>query len=221
MDQRIVKKIDPEFIPESLAIEQQKRNPQFETFCQEFVESKLLSPEQNPESIYKQKVDRKVLMLDKPEQQQQPLKVKIVKHLNRKQKLELLKLRKQDQQYSIFEPLNKLWNEYIISLLDGEFKQTDDHFARICKADYHGALLTITQSKCSTNIGISGIVVKDAKNTFQLITKKNELKLIPKAHTNFRITIDGVNLVLFGNQLRTRPADRISKKLKNHHSIAL
>jgi ribonuclease P protein subunit POP4 len=226
MDSRISKKIDPELIPESLKSLETKRDPRFESFSEQFVKAELLQEPQNPENVFSQKVDRKVLNLDakqveitapKPEYKSKNKAL----NRNKRKSMGLEDITKEQQKYNLFEPLHELWKQYIEKLIILPFKGTDDQFTKISRADLHGAYLTVTQCKCTPNIGISGIVVKDTKNLFEIITRDDKLKMIPKAHTNFRLSVGGINLILFGNQLRSRPAERISKKLKNHHSIIL
>lgn len=48
--------------------------------------------------------------------------------------------------------------------------------SKLASADYHGAELTVVRSRCAGMVGLEGIVVKDTKFTFQIITRKNELK---------------------------------------------
>ena len=142
MDQRLTQEIDAEMIPDSMSELKKARNPRFETFCQEFVESDLLTKSQNPETVFKQKVNRKVLMLDGPEENTLVTKPAIKKRaLNRKQKKEmgLHDIAKDQQKYCMFEPLHKLWAEYIEKLLGGSFKPSDESFTRIARADLHGA----------------------------------------------------------------------------------
>lgn len=77
-------------------------------------------------------------------------------------------------------------------------------------------------------VGVRGIVVKDTKFTFEVITRRNEVKTIPKEHTIFRFEIplasrdDAAeklrNLVfeLHGSQFENRAPDRANKKFKQH-----
>ena len=48
--------------------------------------------------------------------------------------------------------------------------------AKLASADYHGAEVTVVRSRCVGMVSLAGIVVRDTKFTFQIITKKNELK---------------------------------------------
>lgn len=55
----------------------------------------------------------------------------------------------------------------------------DKHWERISrlltKADYHGSILTVVRSKCSSLVGKEGIVIIETKNTFQLVAQNNSL----------------------------------------------
>ena len=78
--------------------------------------------------------------------------------------------------------------------------------AKLASADYHGAKLMVVRSKCVSTVSLKGIVVRDTKFTFRIITEKNEKKstsksigsstqaayqrlAIPKNHTMFRFSI--------------------------------
>lgn len=78
---------------------------------------------------------------------------------------------------------------------------------KLTSADFHGAKVMVVRSKCVSMVGLRGIVLRDTKFTFQIITQQNELKstqgsddfllrrwadyrlVIPKNHTIFRIQI--------------------------------
>jgi len=47
---------------------------------------------------------------------------------------------------------------------------------KLLKADFHGALLTVTKAKSPSLVGLTGLVLLETKNTFKLITTKNLLK---------------------------------------------
>ena len=86
------------------------------------------------------------------------------------------------KRYDIYEPLHRMWVGYISEILDlkeGEpcFVTAQSVGSKLASADYHGAQLTVVRSRCVGMVGIEGIVVKDTKFTFQVITKKNELKI--------------------------------------------
>lgn len=55
----------------------------------------------------------------------------------------------------------------------------------IHKSDFHGAIIKVVRSKCSTMVGHKGIVILDTKGTFNIIGKDNVLK--SKFHRDFFI----------------------------------
>ena len=46
----------------------------------------------------------------------------------------------------------------------------------LASADYHGAKLEVVRSRCVGRVGCRGIVVKDTKFTFEMITKGDFLR---------------------------------------------
>ncbi|TGO38705.1 hypothetical protein BHYA_0069g00250 [Botrytis hyacinthi] len=143
---------------------------------------------------------------------------------------------KSSQKYSIYEPLNKMWLGYISEVLGGEncMPVTGSAAAKLCSADYHGAELEVVRSRCVSRVGVKGIVIKDSRGVFEVITKNNDLKVLPKENTIFKFTVpiqaikkdiesenDGnpvTELVfeLHGEQFMHRAADRANKKFKPH-----
>ncbi|KAH6676325.1 Rof/RNase P-like protein [Halenospora varia] len=96
---------------------------------------------------------------------------------------------KSQQKYAIYEPLHKMWIGYIHEVLGEGRPVVAAAAAKLCSADYHGAELEVVRSRCVGRVGVRGIVVKDGKFSFEVITKQDKLKLIPKEHTIFRFTI--------------------------------
>ena len=119
---------------------------------------------------------------------------------------------KEQQKYAIYVPLHRMWVQYMWEVLGiEEGKQTfvtaQGAGSKLVSADYHGAELTVVRSRCVGMVGLEGIVVKDTKFTFQIITARNQLKsefmemkpthdnytdhasAIPKKHTVFRFEI--------------------------------
>lgn len=119
---------------------------------------------------------------------------------------------REQQKYAIYEPLHKMWVGYMWEVLGIEegkkpFITAQGAGPKLVSADYHGAELTVVRGRCVGMVGLRGIVVKDTKFTFQIITPKNRLKstfidltpscnmyaelvlAIPKKHTVFRFEI--------------------------------
>ncbi|KAF4627967.1 hypothetical protein G7Y89_g10186 [Cudoniella acicularis] len=146
---------------------------------------------------------------------------------------------KSSQKYSIYEPLHKMWIGYIQEVLGEKCTPvTGAAAAKLCSADYHGAELEVVRSRCVSRVGVKGIVVKDTKFVFEIITKNNQIKVVPKENTVFRFAVpppgvekevdenagkevvgaEGKDLVfeLHGDQFIFRAADRANKKFKTH-----
>ncbi|KAL8970604.1 MAG: hypothetical protein Q9197_003725 [Variospora fuerteventurae] len=150
---------------------------------------------------------------------------------------------KEKQKYAIYVPLYRMWLGYIWEILGmGKGKQSwvtaQGAGGKIASADFHGSKLTVVRSTCVSLVGLKGIVVRDTKFTFQIVTEKNELKTIPKNHTIFEfhipqpdaiaeadITLNkdisdedlGVNALVFqihGSSFEYRAVDRATKKFK-------
>ena len=46
----------------------------------------------------------------------------------------------------------------------------------LATADMHGALVTVVRSRCVSRVGLEGIIVRDTRFTFEIITKNNVVK---------------------------------------------
>ncbi|KAI5923594.1 Rof/RNase P-like protein [Camillea tinctor] len=138
----------------------------------------------------------------------------------------LYEVPKEGQKYSIFEPLNRLWLGYIREILGGElYNGGQGAAAKLSAADFHGAEMVVSRSSCPSRVGIRGIVIKDSRFTFEIITKQNKVRTVPKEKTMFRIDVparEGDDAKLFsfeihGDQFQYRSADRANKKFKAHY----
>lgn len=131
---------------------------------------------------------------------------------------------KEQQKYDIYVPLHKMWVEYmweVLGMKEGQksYVTAQSAGSMLASADYHGAELTVVRSRCVGMVGLRGIVVRDTKFTFQVITNKNELKsmflaarlintgvltcsaALPKRHSVFRVEIPQAS-----GSLKTVPA---------------
>ncbi|KAF7116838.1 hypothetical protein CNMCM5793_005419 [Aspergillus hiratsukae] len=149
----------------------------------------------------------------------------------------LYDLPKEECKYSIFKELHKLWVGYMQEILDLRVRQVpitpQSHGSKLVTADFHGAEVEVVRSRCSGRVGVKGIVARDTKFTFMIVTEKDEVKTIPKEQTIFRFSVplpsaddedaamtDGDNVKkaltfeLHGSQFENRPVDRANKKFK-------
>ncbi|KAL1954379.1 hypothetical protein VTO42DRAFT_1245 [Malbranchea cinnamomea] len=147
-------------------------------------------------------------------------------------------LPKNEVKYEIFKKLHAMWVEYMQEVLNlkdarGNTVVTPlSHGSKLVSADFHGAELEVVRSTCVSRVGVKGIVVRDSKFVFVLVTEKDKMKTIPKEHTVFRFELplpdgkdQGVydnetskrrNLVfeIHGSQFEVRASDRANKKFK-------
>jgi len=145
-----------------------------------------------------------------------------------KRALGLYRLPKKGLQYSKFVSLHSLWSGYMQELLDieplerggwspnlnEETRQLQLQM-RVCRADLTGALLTVSSAACSSHRAVQGIVLMETKNTLQVISRDNRLRLIPKAGSSFSFEMSGYSFTFPGSCIDSKPAERITKKLKN------
>ena len=97
-----------------------------------------------------------------------------------KRNLGIYDIPKISQKYNIYEPLHSLWVGYmweILGLKEGQrsYLTAQSVGSKLASADFHGAELEVVRSKCVGRVGCRGIVVRDTKYTFQVITKNDIL----------------------------------------------
>ncbi|KAI9668080.1 MAG: hypothetical protein M1821_000900 [Bathelium mastoideum] len=150
---------------------------------------------------------------------------------------------KPQQKYEIYVPLHRMWVAYMQDILGLGKRRGDGKLVKgitpqasgqlLVSADFHGADIAVVRSRCVGRVGLRGIVVKDTKFTFEIITRSNELKVLPKEYTIFRFEIpipspaapneheqiaetSPLVLELHGSQFRTSAPGRAMKKFKMH-----
>jgi ribonuclease P protein subunit POP4 len=162
-----------------------------------------------------------------------------------KRALSVYDIPKEEQKWAVYQPLRRLWRGYIAEVLgEGGAPSVAGGgaaLARLASADFHGAVLEVVRSRCVGRVGLKGIVVRDSKFAFTIVTERDEVKLVPKEHTIFRFEApfparpsekqdeEGVtplgteparkkDLVfeLHGDQFQHRAPDRANKKFKTH-----
>jgi ribonuclease P protein subunit POP4 len=120
--------------------------------------------------------DRKKKALKRSKQKPRPLSAA------EKRKLCLNEIPKEQQKYTIYEPLHNLWVGYMREVLGLNDTNRPVYVTpassghMLASADMHGALLSVARSRCVSRVGLQGIVVRDTQYTFDIITRKNVLK---------------------------------------------
>uniref|UniRef100_A0A8C6ZTZ0 Ribonuclease P protein subunit p29 n=2 Tax=Nothoprocta perdicaria TaxID=30464 RepID=A0A8C6ZTZ0_NOTPE len=92
---------------------------------------------------------------------------------------------------------------------------------KLLKADLHGAIVTVTKSKCPSYVGITGIILQEMKHVFKIITKEDKLKVVPKLNNVFSLEIDGFISYIYGSKFQFRASERSAKKFKLKGTIDL
>lgn len=153
-----------------------------------------------------------------------------------KRRLKLLSLAKQEIKYDIYKSLHELWKGYMLEVLgyvkDGEVVASNSHKevtgqshgSLLASADFHGAEFQVVRCSDLGKVGIKGIVVRDTKFTFVVVTPQDQVRTLPKKDTIFRYEIPlppekdheprKLVMELHGNQVEFRPADRANRKFK-------
>lgn len=85
--------------------------------------------------------------------------------------------------YSEFVPLYDLWKDYFTSCYGKKDPEKADD--RLLKADYHGCLLLVETAVNASQVGIRGIVVRESRNTFLIITPDDRLLSMLFSHHSF------------------------------------
>ncbi|KAK9383367.1 uncharacterized protein V2V93DRAFT_364942 [Kockiozyma suomiensis] len=99
--------------------------------------------------------------------------------------------------FKIYVALHYLWQSYIADLLSLQptdklvFTQHDlqDRAQKLSAADLHGAFITVHRARCVSRVGMQGIVIRETRSSFTIVTKQDTLKMIPKEGTVFRVPV--------------------------------
>jgi ribonuclease P protein subunit POP4 len=100
-----------------------------------------------------------------------------------KRELGLYHIPESQQDFQLFEPLHRLWLAYIRDVLASRGRNLETAFADakgagplLAAADMHGAVVTVVRCRCVGRVGLTGLIAKETKYTFEVITRQNTLK---------------------------------------------
>lgn len=163
-------------------------------------------------------LQRKAVVLEYFTRRRQKDKKKRSRGLSARQRrgLRLFDIRPEQQRYKLFLPLHELWKQYIRDLCNGLKPDTQPQMiqAKLLKADLHGAIISVTKSKCPSYVGVTGILLQETKHVFKIITKEDRLKVIPKLNCVFTVETDGFISYIYGSKFQLRSSERSAKKFK-------
>jgi RNase P/RNase MRP subunit p29 len=117
--------------------------------------------------------------------------------------------------YSNFLKLNNLWKYYVDDILGSDTKIVDIQ-QKLSRVDMHGANIKVSRSNCESLRNLEGIVIKETKHTFIIVTSANETKTLPKCENFFEVVIPDRGIMeISGSAFVSRPAERTNKKIKS------
>lgn len=110
-------------------------------------------------------------------------------------------------------PIHMMWKEYMRDLVGNVSQLTEKDqkpksnesiitlrtglLLKVLKADLHGAIISVFESK-SCQVGLEGIIVKESRQTFTIITPDDRLKTLSKANMTFLLKLpDGPKIKVF------------------------
>lgn len=144
-----------------------------------------------------------------------------------KRNLGLNRLPKVGLKYEQFKALHALWLEYMSELLEVQaLKATgwkpdnmeDPRYqslqTKICRADFHGAIISVVKADCPSHVGVAGICLMETKHTLQIISTDNKLRIMPKRGSTFSLDVEGFKFYFPGSSMLCKPAERATKKPK-------
>ncbi|KAF2141868.1 uncharacterized protein K452DRAFT_271710 [Aplosporella prunicola CBS 121167] len=160
-----------------------------------------------------------------------------------KRALRLYELPAAQRKYAVWEPLHGMWCAYMREILGiggaAAYVTAATAGPKLASADFHGAVVEVVRARCVGRVGVRGVVVKDTKFTFEIVTPRDQVKTIPKEHTIFRFEIPlaapapatapdapsekprSLVFELHGSQFENRAPDRANKKFKQHNMTDL
>jgi len=76
--------------------------------------------------------------------------------------------------------------------------------------------LNVIKSDDTNRVGMKGIIVKETKNTFEIISN-DKIRKIPKKGSIFKVKVGRSSYKLIGDHLILRPYERSKKDLKFYY----
>lgn len=155
----------------------------------------LLRPSSPPASVVdartrRQQERQKRRELRRKSNKPRPLSAK------QKRSLCVYEIPESERKWELYEGLNRIWAGYMREILGvgenkggkggavGAFVTPAGAGPMLASADFHGAEVEVVRSRCVSRVGLKGIVVKDTKFTFEIITRKNDIKSTFVLRTN-------------------------------------
>ncbi|KAF7307979.1 Ribonuclease P protein subunit [Mycena kentingensis (nom. inval.)] len=172
----------------------------------------VVTQNKDAEEVYRTRVHGRLLLLENIAKQRKEMQEKKerAKAAKERRKLGALGQRqgsaramglwsfdKTQAKFALFLPLHHLWLGYMSELLNLPQPGSGPPRApsgvsmhpRLLKADFHGSIITVHQTKNTAILGISGIVIHETEGTFKVVTKDDKMKILPKRNSIFTFAV--------------------------------
>jgi ribonuclease P protein subunit POP4 len=90
---------------------------------------------------------------------------------------------KGEYKWEVYVGLNRMWKGYVCEVLGlngnaggNRVVSAQNHGALLASLDFHGAELEVVRCGCVGRVGTRGIVVRDTKFTFVVVTRRDEVR---------------------------------------------
>ncbi|XP_042043689.1 ribonuclease P protein subunit p29-like [Salvia splendens] len=70
--------------------------------------------------------------------------------------------------------------------------------------DLHGAIILVVQCKTAAYVGLHGIMVRETKETFGIVTQDSKFEVVPKKLSVFMLEANHWKITLNGDKLVSR-----------------
>lgn len=169
---------------------------------------------------FESSIQDKALLLDNPATAQKRSKTtsekRFTKRLfSRKQQKELglYNLKKDRLTFDGLIPLHNRWREYIHAVVTPA-EDRNELLKRLYAADLHGCLIRVAETREKRCLKVNGIVVRDSKTCFHIVTRDDRLVIVPKQHNVFEFLLTPKQIiVLIGDGLISEKKGFTSKKV--------
>mmetsp|Transcript_34092 Transcript_34092/g.45069 ORF Transcript_34092/g.45069 Transcript_34092/m.45069 type:complete len:292 (-) Transcript_34092:212-1087(-) len=107
--------------------------------------------------------------------------------------------KKKKKKFQDYKALNSLWVSYMRETVDscsGDKKKSLSN--KVLKADLHGCLMKIAESKVSSLLHKQGILIKETEDIFKIITDQNQILCIPKQTSKFAFQVGSQTFIMDG-----------------------
>lgn len=195
----------------------------------------FVASEMEPKLFVKHKNDftfRMITQIRKPKDKYKyrPKKKYLTKQMRRENNLD--KLPKNDWNYNALQEMRNMWHSYMTKCLASLHLAsekvpdvTDNKYAQfhsvLAKSELTGANITVEKSNNPSYVGMEGTIVLETQQTFQIVTPKNQLKILLKSGSVFIFHVGSMQFTIYGNSLLIRPHERCVKKIKSFINIDL